>query len=29
MDPDNLDAERGLAQALLNDNQLGPALKHF
>ena len=29
MEPDNLDAERGLAQALLNDNQLGPALKHF
>ena len=29
MDPDNLDAERGLAQALLNDNQLEPALKHF
>ena len=23
MEPDNLDAERGLAQALLNDNQLG------
>ena len=29
MESDNLDAERGLAQALLNDNQLGPALKHF
>src|ERR1700733_10833067 len=29
MEPDNLDAERGLAQALLNDNQLGAALKHF
>jgi tetratricopeptide (TPR) repeat protein len=29
MEPDNLDAERGLAQALLNDNQLGPSLKHF
>ena len=29
MEPDNLDAERGLAQALLNDNQLEPALKHF
>ncbi len=29
MEPDNLDAERGLAQALLNDNQFGPALKHF
>src|SRR3984885_14648116 len=29
MEPDNLDAERGLAQALLNDNQLSPALKHF
>jgi len=29
MEPDNLDAERGLAQALLNDNQLVPALKHF
>jgi tetratricopeptide (TPR) repeat protein len=29
MEPDNLDAERGLAQSLLNDNQLGPALKHF
>ena len=29
MEPDNLDAERGLAQALLNDNQLNPALKHF
>src|SRR5580658_9660698 len=28
MEPDNLDAERGLAQALLNDNQLSPALKH-
>src|SRR5271156_2040208 len=28
-EPDNLDAERGLAQALLNDGQLGPALKHF
>ena len=28
-EPDNLDAERGLAQALLNDNQLSPALKHF
>jgi tetratricopeptide (TPR) repeat protein len=29
MEPDNLDAERGLAQALLNDNQLAPALKRF
>jgi tetratricopeptide (TPR) repeat protein len=29
MEPDNLDAERGLAQALLNDGQLAPALKHF
>jgi tetratricopeptide (TPR) repeat protein len=29
MEPDNLDSERGLAQALLNDGQLGPALKHF
>ena len=29
MEPDNLDAERGLAQALLNDTQLVPALKHF
>jgi tetratricopeptide (TPR) repeat protein len=29
MEPDNLDAERGLAQSLLNDNQLGAALKHF
>jgi tetratricopeptide (TPR) repeat protein len=29
MEPDNLDAERGLAQALLNDNQLPTALKHF
>jgi tetratricopeptide (TPR) repeat protein len=29
LEPDNLDAERGLAQALLNDNQLGAALKHF
>jgi tetratricopeptide (TPR) repeat protein len=29
MEPDNLDAERGLAQALLNDNQLEQALKHF
>src|ERR1700761_8010269 len=29
MEPDNLDAERGLAQALLNDNQLDAALKHF
>src|SRR6202789_3040467 len=29
MEPDNLDAERGLAQALLNDNQLSSALKHF
>jgi tetratricopeptide (TPR) repeat protein len=29
MEPDNLDTERGLAQALLNDNQFGPALKHF
>jgi tetratricopeptide (TPR) repeat protein len=28
-EPDNLDAERGLAQALLNDNQFAPALKHF
>ena len=28
-EPDNLDAERGLAQALLNDNQFVPALKHF
>ena len=29
MESDNLDAERGLAQALLNDNQLDAALKHF
>jgi tetratricopeptide (TPR) repeat protein len=29
MEPDNLDSERGLAQALLNDGQLGPALKHY
>jgi tetratricopeptide (TPR) repeat protein len=29
MEPDNLDAQRGLAQALLNDNQLTPALKQF
>jgi tetratricopeptide (TPR) repeat protein len=29
MEPDNLDAERGLAQALLNDGQLSAALKHF
>jgi tetratricopeptide (TPR) repeat protein len=29
LEPDNLDAERGLAQALLNDNQFAPALKHF
>jgi tetratricopeptide (TPR) repeat protein len=29
LEPDNLDAERGLAQALLNDNQFSPALKHF
>ncbi len=29
LEPDNLDAERGLAQALLNDDQFGPALKHF
>ena len=29
LEPDNLDAERGLAQALLNDNQFVPALKHF
>jgi tetratricopeptide (TPR) repeat protein len=29
LEPDNLDAERGLAQALLNDGQLGSALKHF
>jgi tetratricopeptide (TPR) repeat protein len=28
-EPDNLDAERGLAQALLNDGQLAAALKHF
>ena len=28
-EPDNLDAERGLAQALLNDNQFVPALKYF
>jgi tetratricopeptide (TPR) repeat protein len=28
-EPDNLDAERGLAQALLNDDQLDAALKHF
>ena len=26
LEPDNLDAERGLAQALLNDNQLDAAL---
>jgi tetratricopeptide (TPR) repeat protein len=29
MEPDNLDAERGLAQALLSDGQLSAALKHF
>jgi tetratricopeptide (TPR) repeat protein len=29
LEADNLDAERGLAQALLNDNQLDAALKHF
>src|SRR6201996_9222144 len=29
MEPDNLDAERGLAQALLSDNQLSAALTHF
>ena len=29
LEPDNLDAERGLAQALLNDNQFAAALKHF
>jgi tetratricopeptide (TPR) repeat protein len=29
MEPDNLDAERGLAQALLSDGQLAAALKHF
>ena len=29
LEPDNLDSERGLAQALLNDGQLGPALKHY
>ena len=29
LEPDNLDAERGLAQALLNDNQTDAALKHF
>ncbi len=29
LEPDNLDAERGLAQALLNDNQMDAALKHF
>ncbi len=29
LDPDNLDAQRGLAQALLNDNQFDPALKQF
>jgi tetratricopeptide (TPR) repeat protein len=29
MEPDNLDAERGLAQALLNDNQLTTSLKHY
>ncbi len=29
LEPDNLDAERGLAQALLSDNQLDAALKHF
>ena len=29
IEPDNLDAERGLAQALLNDNQFVPALQHF
>lgn len=28
-DPGNLDAERGLAQALLDDHQLDAALKHF
>lgn len=29
LDPDNLDAERGLAQALLNDDQLDAALQRF
>lgn len=29
LEADNLDAERGLAQALLNDNQLDASLKHF
>jgi tetratricopeptide (TPR) repeat protein len=29
LDPDNLDAQRGLAQALLNDNQFDSALKQF
>jgi tetratricopeptide (TPR) repeat protein len=28
-EPDNLDAERGLAEALLTDGQLDEALKHF
>lgn len=28
-DPDNLDAERALAQSLLNDNQLDQALKNY
>ena len=29
LEPDNLDAERGLAEALYDDNQLDPALQHF
>jgi tetratricopeptide (TPR) repeat protein len=29
LDPDNLDAERALADALLNDNQLTPALQSY
>jgi tetratricopeptide (TPR) repeat protein len=29
LEPDNLDTERGLAQALLNDNQIDAAQKHF
>ena len=29
LESDNLDAERGLAQALLNDNQIDASLKHF
>ncbi|HEV2275028.1 MAG TPA: tetratricopeptide repeat protein [Acidobacteriaceae bacterium] len=29
LEPDNLDAERGLAQSLYDDNQMDAALKHF